>query len=1274
MSKRTRILIVLVAAVVVLATMLAGPASARAAGPEISGDTLVTPSADALGKAVFVTNQVDLRGGGNNLLRGAVETVALSAMVTRGVPRPLAVDAINYAKSKMTAIVNDPDPNNPFKRPTNTGFAVFNSIDQILSSAPLGIDCVWTIAREGAKQGMWLMTDPDPADPLLTGKDATNSAPQGVLDVYADARVRAMQDPEFRRAWDDSVGKETNSDAGASIDAMIATDPVLAGQKDIISLLQKGSLKLDDLKTKVIDDLGSLDDEIAGARGQLRAMDQQQKDILGYLKDEQKARLAAEAAEKEAKARQSRIDASRAGLYLLTQAVGTIDPKAAKQLNAIGGAAIDIATTVSKWAGDVASLGLVDKIFNLGTVIATGNIVSAVSQLVSSFMGGQSGEGAILEEVKALRHEVEELHTDMTERFNRVDATLNTIYKDMTDRFDRIDAEFGKVTSLVQQTQAELLQVRAQLDRLEGNMFLLAQDNLLHDFNLHADGALGYQEHYKGAPIPVATFKEAESFFYSWATNDAKLGSWTAPEAKTYDNDGEVKDQLAKFPLEMNLNYLSGLTKAKWGRAFLSQVAPNPRIWALGARAYARLMSEWPTLANSISGSRAENLAALGETLRADLSRIALLKTSDGTNRLLLDALLDQYKGAVETLAGPLTTFETANSKAPDSEGGVDCLAGPDQPLTTQGEGLIKQRLGTSIQHLNDPSAAHALDWPAGEELLSKRLSNGSFATVPTAPAPYLLDVVLNDPTVNVCWDVTYPQGFPTAANSPAGGVIVLPVFLRVRVMYRLGDSTIVVRLRNYTVTSDHFPAGPDYPTRAYTWVRQNWTSGLGLKAQFLATPNDNIPYAYWTAAIRAGSLLNIEKGKMYGRVAAKMGAGITAVPGDLQTAITKVQSAKLQLSSILQLAMPNALQDDDLLQALLNGSGRTATIPPAEIPGDFLLQDLQLAYQAASNGPTSPCAGFQGQILDRLNVLRTRVGVYQQAISTGQRDESLPLLVTAAARARLAVPTVYRINVTSPTATSSWPSGSSQTLSWAVKPAYGAVGEFHVGLLNAAGTALLDRQVLPTVGTTRYSASINLTGLPAGKYIAYVHYRPTVGSGDWTDTGASRTFTVAGATISSLSPTTGPAAGGTIVTINGTNFTGVTAVKFGATAATIVTKSATKLTARAPAHAAGTVDVQVTTPLGTSTPVTADRFTYIAPTRYEQTNANFFFSAGWTQRHRPHLRLLWRQLQVHERRQRLRHHLLFRDEPRLDRQENADHGHGQASRWTARPRSPSIL
>ena len=85
--------------------------------------------------------------------------------------------------------------------------------------------------------------------------------------------------------------------------------------------------------------------------------------------------------------------------------------------------------------------------------------------------------------------------------------------------------------------------------------------------------------------------------------------------------------------------------------------------------------------------------------------------------------------------------------------------------------------------------------------------------------------------------------------------------------------------------------------------------------------------------------------------------------------------------------------------------------------------------------------------------------------------------------------------------------------------------------------------------------------------------------------------------TVSSLSPTHGPAAGNTEVTITGTNLTGASAVHFGAESATEVTPvDATHVTAKSPSGTAGTeVDVTVTTPGGTSATNAGDKYAYDA-------------------------------------------------------------------------------
>lgn len=82
---------------------------------------------------------------------------------------------------------------------------------------------------------------------------------------------------------------------------------------------------------------------------------------------------------------------------------------------------------------------------------------------------------------------------------------------------------------------------------------------------------------------------------------------------------------------------------------------------------------------------------------------------------------------------------------------------------------------------------------------------------------------------------------------------------------------------------------------------------------------------------------------------------------------------------------------------------------------------------------------------------------------------------------------------------------------------------------------------------------------------------------------------------VTAVDPDAGPLSGGTPVRIMGTDLgSPETTVHFGTTAAASATVvSDTEIDAVTPTHAQGTVDVTVTTPAGTSTPIILDRFTY---------------------------------------------------------------------------------
>lgn len=86
---------------------------------------------------------------------------------------------------------------------------------------------------------------------------------------------------------------------------------------------------------------------------------------------------------------------------------------------------------------------------------------------------------------------------------------------------------------------------------------------------------------------------------------------------------------------------------------------------------------------------------------------------------------------------------------------------------------------------------------------------------------------------------------------------------------------------------------------------------------------------------------------------------------------------------------------------------------------------------------------------------------------------------------------------------------------------------------------------------------------------------------------------------VRTVSPAAGPVTAGTVVTITGTALTGASKVLFGTSPGSRVSVlSSTRLRVTAPAHSAGLVDVRVVTRGGTSAPVRAGRYRFVAAPR----------------------------------------------------------------------------
>ncbi len=165
------------------------------------------------------------------------------------------------------------------------------------------------------------------------------------------------------------------------------------------------------------------------------------------------------------------------------------------------------------------------------------------------------------------------------------------------------------------------------------------------------------------------------------------------------------------------------------------------------------------------------------------------------------------------------------------------------------------------------------------------------------------------------------------------------------------------------------------------------------------------------------------------------------------------------------------------------------------------------------------------------------------------------------------------------------------------ISPSSGAqVGGTMVTLTgkNLTGATVVTFGAVPGTHVTPVSATEVTALSPAGTGPVDV----TVTTPGGTSTATSKgTFTyLAGSpvpTVTGVSPDAGSTAGGTTVTITGTNLAGATAVEFGTKAGTITADTPTSITATSPAESVSMVDVTVTTANGTSATSPADQFAY---------------------------------------------------------------------------------
>jgi hypothetical protein len=281
--------------------------------------------------------------------------------------------------------------------------------------------------------------------------------------------------------------------------------------------------------------------------------------------------------------------------------------------------------------------------------------------------GGASGSNpnaAVLAQIQKLSQQIARMQQDMDNRFNQVDAKLNTILNTLDSNFALIDYQLGTLNGDAHAIQVGLLEAQTQLNQLEA--YTLAYDQALSKETLinQMNGCLNYRQTY-GGDIGQSTYNDCENDFYTWVTNSAEDAIWALQPTPTDYTDAGIYNFFQNSPnqqacptgcpapFSVDVNYLAQFPAQNLGLAALSnQGLANPNEFVFGARAYLENAHQWPQYATQVSSSRLDGLIQVGTSLRQAIEN-ANSSNSVGTitaNQPLFTALVNKSTAQVTNL------------------------------------------------------------------------------------------------------------------------------------------------------------------------------------------------------------------------------------------------------------------------------------------------------------------------------------------------------------------------------------------------------------------------------------------------------------------------------------------------------------------------------------------------------------------------------------------------------------------------------------------------
>ncbi len=285
----------------------------------------------------------------------------------------------------------------------------------------------------------------------------------------------------------------------------------------------------------------------------------------------------------------------------------------------------------------------------------------------------------------------------------------------------------------------------------------------------------------------------------------------------------------------------------------------------------------------------------------------------------------------------------------------------------------------------------------------------------------------------------------------------------------------------------------------------------------------------------------------------------------------------------------PNVVQEN---QAPFSGSSASVTLPNGVGGGDALVAMIGTNASAGSG------SGFEATGVTGGGVTWQSVTGYKQSsngtaevwVGFGSTGGSPTVTATLAGSTSGQMVVAEVSDIASIDASNGTSGSGTSPAAPGIDP---HAGDFLVGLLTSNPSTLVQH---PQPDWSTFSLAAATYGAEWQSNVPHGTESPvwnTSSSNNWVAVQAA--FRTAIPSVSSVSPSSGPLAGGNSVTVTGSNFTGASAVDFGNTPAlSFSVNSATSITASPPAGSLGTVDVTVTAGGNSSAINVGDEYSYV--------------------------------------------------------------------------------